>query len=821
MEECSFFMFHIFFFISVVKLCCFLCLHKNNKNLVFSQVFLKCAIIVCCLNLQILISPTYVVTKTSKSKCRLFLKTVNQWKGLKKWKNGKGQTKQTYQTYQTNQTNQTDKRKINAYPLKAETKNDMFLSFLKNKCNKEKKKNVIYIENGDDDKNKVNYINDTLNNEVKQIKYLTNLQKNFIYLIERNRNLVLHAKTSSGKTTICLYYFILKFVHKCEFIFQEDLERKKYFVDDIHFENWKKEILNQKKKWGGINTCLGTPFSKKYTELSDLTEVKNLMLEEKIKLKLKEDEKILILCPSKELCVQICHIILSLVGTKNERIVKLIIDKESEINTQTKDKGNNTTSKKEKLKDEETVGETEKKEGVKNRTSDINMNINKIERENSISSNFQNAKFLLGTSLCFKQFILQMKKEELNCFLKKIKYIFYDELDKLFPTIRKHSSLQKRKNLKKKNAHIILESIMCLNVKKDTTFVGCSSTLNRIIHRSIFRLLCLNTYNRKKEMFLLREKREGQKGEAPKKSETDTDEESEKELDKKSSRNDSDNYIKNIGYNGTNFEPNFKPNFEPDFETDFETDVGRKHIVKVMMPSGITHFYYVVKNDSTENKINNLYRIITNVLNKRILILIKNGCSQMTVKNVLESKSVHCLFLHEELEISLFENNKNRKKLSENYKKIKNLKPIKTEIKKKGYINKFPIIISSFDSVRGFHINNLDVVLLFNKPQNVNEYIHLSGRVGRRNRTGCSITLENEKNINIVKKWLNILGTTINEFVLSEDHTKQEQREEGKEEIQKQKENIQKETLQESQINETHDFDFVKQALMDELTEDI
>lgn len=789
--------------------------------------------------------------KTSKSKCRGFLKTVNHWRGLKKWRNGKCQRNQTNQInriYQMNhmnqmiQRNQKNRRKIYTYQLKAETKNDMFLSFLKNKCNKEKKKNVIYIENGYNDKNKVTYINDTLNNEVKQIKYLTNLQKNFIYLMERNRNLVLHAKTSSGKTTICLYYFIVKFVHKCEFIFQEDLERKKYFVDDIHFENWKKHILNQKKKWGGINKCLGTPFSKKYTELSDLTDVKSLMLEEKVKLKLKEDEKILILCPSKELCVQMCHIILSLVGIKNERFVKLVIDKESETNTQSKEKkeeeeekvkDKDIKSKKKKPKEVKIEAETktetetkieierekEEKEKIQNRIA--YMNINKTEEENYITSGFQNAKFLLGTSLCFKQFILQMKKEELKCFLQKIKYIFYDELDTLFPVISKHSSLQKRKNLKKKNAHLILESIMCLNVKKDITFVGCSSTLNRIIHRSIFRLLCLNSYNRKKEMFILREKRERQEKEPSQKFERDTEEESkkesEKESDKKFIRTDSDNLVKNNNYN--------VKGFETDFEIDFETNVGPKHVIKVMMPNTVTHFYHVVKNDSIENKINDLYKIITNFLNKRILVLIKNGCSQMTVKNVLESKKVHCLFLHEELKISLFENNKNRKKLSENYKKIKNLKPINTEITKMEYINKFPIIISSFDSIRGFHINNLDIVLLFNKAKNVNEYIHLSGRVGRRNTAGCSIILENEKNINTVKKWLNILGSSINELILSEDHTKQEQMEEKKE-IQKQTEKKQrekkeKETLQESQLNETNEFNFVKQALLDEITEDI
>lgn len=118
------------------------------------------------------------------------------------------------------------------------------------------------------------------------------------------------------------------------------------------------------------------------------------------------------------------------------------------------------------------------------------------------------------------------------------------------------------------------------------------------------------------------------------------------------------------------------------------------------------------------------------------------------------------------------QNNHFLKKMCKNYEEIKNLKEI--DIKNNEglkYTNKFPIIISSFDSIRGFHINDLDIVILCNKPTNLNEYIHLCGRVGRRKKVGYSIILENDKNINIIKNWLVNIKTNFYKLHLKNNAT--------------------------------------------------
>ncbi|SOV24188.1 DEAD box helicase, putative [Plasmodium sp. DRC-Itaito] len=673
-------------------------------------------------------------------------------------------------------------------------------------------KNTVFIERGQNDENKINYIHGNFDENVKDIKYLSDMQKNFIYLLERNNNLLVHAKTSSGKTTICLYYLILKFFYNCEFIFKEDLEREEYIMKNDYIDRNIYESKNKSRKYFNQNKYRFIPYSEKYSEISDIKEYTNLMIEKKCKTKLKKDEKVLILCPSKELCVQVAQNILSFMNNENESLIKLFIDKDYK----------NVNKEKQNNKEEECINKMEdlqinqydrnrmhnnKKDSLNNMDIEENKvymlehynlnaddNSNTVKKVNKINDkknnnnnnrklnhmiNVNGARYLIGTPTCFRSYLLNLDKESLKNFLQSIKYIFYDEIDKLLPSVSKRSLLKKKKNIKRKTAYLILETLMYIN-KKNLIFIGCSSTLNRELHRKIFKLLCLNKNNAKKNIYILREKKnlmDKKENDGMIKMDNLTNlidipnnNNEKKTINEKNLCSSNELIDDNINKNIINDEQEEIENNQK-FNLNYylnEENAFQKYVIKVKLPNTIYHFYHLMTDETYENKIKEIHKIIETFNNQKILILIKNGYSLIQLKKYLEMNNIYAVLLHEKLQISLRYNNDNINNMCEHYEDIKDLKTIPND-DKHAYINKYPIIISSFDSIRGFHINNLDMVLLCNKPKNVNEYIHLCGRVGRRNKIGYSITLENDKNINIMNNWFNNIKVYFNKLSLKSD----------------------------------------------------
>ncbi|SCM13312.1 DEAD box helicase, putative [Plasmodium chabaudi adami] len=660
-------------------------------------------------------------------------------------------------------------------------------------------KNIVFIENAcNNDENKVNYLNGEIknNNGIQEIKYLSNLQKNFMYLLERDNNVIVHSKTSSGKTTICLFYFVLKHYFNSEIIFDEDIEREKY-LNQYHYGGNYQNIFDLNKQQNNNKSKLKyIPFSEKYSEIYDIHENKDLLLEESSKKNvLKKGDKILILCPSKELCVQTSQNILSFTNNENSSIIKLFIDKYDDSkkvknpNVSNKSKADhNTDQVYENIEvcanDGSNLKKKKKKEGI-------------LNNHNLTNENIRDALFLIGTPLCFKNYILNLEKNNLKHFLESIKYVFFDEIDKLLPSQKNRSSNQKKfKKIKKKTAYMILETIMYMNPKK-LNFIGCSSTLNRELHRKIFNLLSLNKNNlKRKNVYLLREKNNTLEGESIAELNTPKGEITDAILNDMMSTNNDNSYIDKEKEGFENDEQNqsliddinYRSSLEE--ETDLDEDNQdeedmynmldlnnpanlQKYVIKVQLPKNIHHFYHITNDDLFSNKIKDVYEIVESFKMRKILILIKNGYSLMNMKKYLMEKNIYSLLLHERLEISQNENNGSLKKMCENYEEIKNLKEIdnKNNNGELKYTNKFPVIISSFDSIRGFHINDLDIVILCNKPKNLNEYIHLCGRVGRRKKVGYSIILENDKNVNIIKNWLVNIKTNFYKLHLKNNAT--------------------------------------------------
>ncbi|ANQ10101.1 DEAD box helicase [Plasmodium coatneyi] len=698
----------------------------------------------------------------------------------------------------------------------------------------DRRKNIVLIQRGvNRDENRIRYTGNILQSDsnVQEIEHLSNLQKNVIYLLERNNNILVHAKTSSGKTTICLLYLILKFYYKSEFVFEEDIEREKYLSSDEYLNSYRRMLLlNEKRNKVHRNKLKYTPFSEKYAQICDIREDTDLLMEQRAKNVLKKGEKILILCPSKELCVQISQNILSLMSGKDDGAIRLFIDKDG--------KEDNNPSKC------ASAASSSNDEEAKGRSADIGgvPTLPKCGNTNDLSkraTNLRDNLFLIGTPICFKNFLLSLSKENLKAFLQSIKYVFFDEIDRMFPALKTRKSRGTKNSTKKKTAYFILETIMYMN-KKNLVFVGCSSTLNRELHRRIFKLLSLNRNNAKKKIYLLRESNsssnEGSSGgdgntvdaihlDSP--SWGDSSDEP-PTSDTNQTRGDTPGGEKCVTTSYQEKEDTHVDDYADEdereclFSPNGEDTSLQKYVIKVRLPNSIRHLYSVVNDQLYSSKMEEAYKIVKHFKNRKVLILVKNGFSLLNIKRYLSERNIFSVLLHEELQISLTGNNNHLDRMCQQYAHIKDLKETvlqneEEEETRKEYINKYPVIISSFDSIRGFHINNLEFVLLCSRPKNVNEYIHLSGRVGRRNNIGYSILLEDERNVNIVTNWLTNIRVRFSKLALNGGtHTEATNTDQSEQAEQSEQNGTTPDTDRGKE-----NFNYITSCIMDELNEDL
>lgn len=71
----------------------------------------------------------------------------------------------------------------------------------------------------------------------------------------------------------------------------------------------------------------------------------------------------------------------------------------------------------------------------------------------------------------------------------------------------------------------------------------------------------------------------------------------------------------------------------------------------------------------------------------------------------------------------------------------------------KGYL-----LVTGEDTVRGLHLDGLDVVIVVGRAQGPDEYTHIAGRTGRAGRTGKVINIVGPENAASIKSWEKMLG---------------------------------------------------------------
>ena len=78
------------------------------------------------------------------------------------------------------------------------------------------------------------------------------------------------------------------------------------------------------------------------------------------------------------------------------------------------------------------------------------------------------------------------------------------------------------------------------------------------------------------------------------------------------------------------------------------------------------------------------------------------------------------------------------------------------------------VLVTGEDSVRGLHLDGLDVVVVVGRAPGPDEYTHIAGRTGRAGRSGSVINVVSEKDAAAVKAWEKMLDTEFREITIEE-----------------------------------------------------
>ena len=63
------------------------------------------------------------------------------------------------------------------------------------------------------------------------------------------------------------------------------------------------------------------------------------------------------------------------------------------------------------------------------------------------------------------------------------------------------------------------------------------------------------------------------------------------------------------------------------------------------------------------------------------------------------------------------------------------------------------LLVTGEDTVRGLHLDGLDVVIVVGRPHGPDEYTHIAGRTGRAGLTGSVINVVSDENAAALKSW--------------------------------------------------------------------
>jgi superfamily II DNA/RNA helicase len=87
---------------------------------------------------------------------------------------------------------------------------------------------------------------------------------------------------------------------------------------------------------------------------------------------------------------------------------------------------------------------------------------------------------------------------------------------------------------------------------------------------------------------------------------------------------------------------------------------------------------------------------------------------------------------------------------------------------KDGEIDEGYLLVTGEDTIRGLHLDGLDVVVVVGKANGPDEYTHIAGRTGRAGREGIVINVVSDQHAAAIKGWEKMLDTEFREVTIDE-----------------------------------------------------
>ena len=220
-------------------------------------------------------------------------------------------------------------------------------------------------------------------------------------------------------------------------------------------------------------------------------------------------------------------------------------------------------------------------------------------------------------------------------------------------------------------------------------------------------------------------------------------------------------------------------NSTPD-ETPSTSSSGLSRGRAVTIPSTVEHFVVPVDGTSTGKLLTAAYRVIQSMQNnnnsnqdkngeeeqtnnlppsKRILMVLTRGFGISTQNAIGALKHFKCrpdpVSLLDALQVD--EGAGGTERLMETHRQVSGATGLgvgqqEETVQRQGYL-----LVTGEDTVRGIHLDGIDVVLVVGRPNGPDEYTHIAGRTGRAGKTGKVVTVVSQENAAALASWERML----------------------------------------------------------------
>lgn len=179
----------------------------------------------------------------------------------------------------------------------------------------------------------------------------------------------------------------------------------------------------------------------------------------------------------------------------------------------------------------------------------------------------------------------------------------------------------------------------------------------------------------------------------------------------------------------------------------------------VTIPSGVEHFVIEAEGQSDGKMLTMAYKAIQQLNHKprRMLLVLSRGFG-LNPQNVVSAlRHFNCKPNPENLLDRLYAEGTDQ--LIEAHRHVSRASGVgeKASDEESQDITEY-LLVTGEDSVRGLHLDGLDLVFVVGKPNGPDEYTHIAGRTGRAGQLGKVINIVGAENSRSLTSWENMLG---------------------------------------------------------------